>query len=63
MEEEMKALEMNDVWTITDLPEGKKAVGSRWVFKTKLGADNVVTRHKARLVAKGFSQHFERRCS
>lgn len=42
--------------SLTDLPEGKQAVGSRWVYKTKTGPDGAVVRHKARLVARGFSQ-------
>ncbi|EPS62921.1 hypothetical protein M569_11867 [Genlisea aurea] len=43
-------------WEITDLPEGKRPVGCRWIFKTKLNPDGSVNRYKARLVAQGFSQ-------
>ena len=39
-----------------DLPEGRKAIGCKWVFKIKRGADGEVERYKARLVAKGYSQ-------
>ena len=56
MEREMASLRQNEVWTLTDLPEGKKTVGSRWVFRTKTGLDGTVARYKARLVARGFSQ-------
>lgn len=56
MECELRSLHSNEVWTLTDLPKGKKVIGSRWVFKTKLGADGQVDRYKARLVAKGFAQ-------
>ena len=56
MQREMDSLASNKVWTLTDLPRGKKAVGSRWVYKTKLGADGRVSRNKARLVARGFAQ-------
>ena len=56
MEREMESLRQNEVWTLTDLPEGKKTVGSRWVFRTKTGLDGTVARYKARLVARGFSQ-------
>ena len=38
------------------LPEGKKAVGTRWVFKTKKDGDGKIVRYKARLVAKGYTQ-------
>ena len=38
------------------LPAGRKAIGSRFVFKIKRHADGSIERFKARLVAKGFSQ-------
>ena len=58
MEKEMDSLHANDVWNLVELPEDRKAVGSKWVFKLKVGADGSVERHKARLVAQGFSQKF-----
>ena len=39
-----------------DLPEGKNAIGSKWVFKTKMNADASISKYKARLVAQGFAQ-------
>ncbi|KAL0386182.1 UNVERIFIED_CONTAM: Retrovirus-related Pol polyprotein from transposon RE1 [Sesamum radiatum] len=56
MADELQALEANDTWIMTDLPPGKKAVGSKWVFKLKLNPDGTVSRYKARLVAKGYTQ-------
>ncbi|KAL2225453.1 UNVERIFIED_CONTAM: Retrovirus-related Pol polyprotein from transposon RE1 [Sesamum indicum] len=56
MDTELKALEANNTWKLSPLPAGKRAIGCKWVFKTKLRADGTVERHKARLVAKGFSQ-------
>lgn len=41
------------------IPKGKKAIGSRWVYKIKLKSDGSVERSKARLVAKGFNQKYE----
>ncbi|KAL0374744.1 UNVERIFIED_CONTAM: putative mitochondrial protein [Sesamum radiatum] len=52
MSTELRALEQNNTWKLTPLPNGKKAIGCKWVFKTKLRADGTVERHKARLVAK-----------
>ena len=58
MEKEMDSLHANDVWNLVELPEDRKAVGSKWVFKLKVGADGSVERHKAQFVAQGFSQKF-----
>ena len=54
----MKSLHDNDVWELVELPENRKPVGSKWVFKAKTDADGHVERQKARLVAQGFSQKF-----
>ncbi|CAN1751808.1 Retrovirus-related Pol polyprotein from transposon RE1, partial [Linum perenne] len=56
MEEELSALDSNQTWDVVPLPSGKRAVGCKWVFKTKLRSDGTIERHKARLVAKGFTQ-------
>jgi Reverse transcriptase (RNA-dependent DNA polymerase) len=58
MNEEIDSLEKNKTWEVCKLPDGKKAIGSKWVFKTKLDANGNVVRRKARAVAKGFSQKF-----
>lgn len=55
---EIAALENSNTWNIVDLPKGKKAIGCKWIFKTKLKADGSIERHKARLVAKGFTQKY-----
>lgn len=55
MDEEMKSLRDNTTFTLTNLPEGKKAVGGRWVYAIKTNADGS-DKYKARYVAKGYSQ-------
>lgn len=55
-EEEYNALMENQTWTLTQLPPGRKYIGSKWVFKAKCKADGSVDRFKARLVAQGYSQ-------
>src|SRR5688572_5737299 len=56
MEDEIKAHVENHTWTFSDVPDGRKAIKCKWVFKTKLKVDGTVDRYKARLVAKGCSQ-------
>ena len=40
------------------LPQGKKTIGCRWIYKVKLRADGSLERFKARLVAKGYTQEY-----
>ena len=56
MDEEMNSLLQNETWYLADLPEGRKAIGNRWVYRLKRSADGEIDRFKARLVAKGFSR-------
>ena len=55
-EEEMNSMTSNRVWDLVELPNGVKAVGYKWVFKTKNDLLGNIERHKARLIAKGFTQ-------
>lgn len=58
MQEEIEAHEHNGTWELVDLPPGKTAIGSKWVFKVKTSADGEVQRYKARFVARGYSQKY-----
>lgn len=58
MNKEIQALHRNDTWELVDLPKGKKAIGSKWVYKVKLKSDGSLERCKARLVAKGYNQRY-----
>ena len=58
MQEEIDLLQERDVYQLTKLPRGRKAVGCKWVFKIKHNADGTVERYKARLVAQGYSQRY-----
>ena len=55
MDDEMRSLEKNDTWVLTELPTGKRALLIKWVFKIKTEPDGK-RRFKARLVVKGYSQ-------
>ncbi|GJW64924.1 putative RNA-directed DNA polymerase [Tanacetum coccineum] len=56
MNSEMDALYRNNTWDLVELPKGRKAIGSKWVWKIKYKSDGEIERYKARLVAKGFNQ-------
>ncbi|GKC06337.1 putative ribonuclease H-like domain-containing protein [Tanacetum coccineum] len=44
------------VWILVDFPYGKKAIGTKWVYRNKKDERGVVVRNKARLVAQGHRQ-------
>lgn len=54
-QDEIKSHLENGTWELVELPEGRRTIGSRWVFK-KHNADGSIERYKARLVAQGFAQ-------
>ncbi|KAL2235799.1 UNVERIFIED_CONTAM: Retrovirus-related Pol polyprotein from transposon RE2 [Sesamum indicum] len=56
MDVELQALERNQTWKLTTLLAGKRAMGSKWVYKVKLRAHGSIEPYKARLVAKCFNQ-------
>lgn len=56
MREEICAINKNNTWLLCELPAGKRAIGLKWIYKTKYGSNGEVQRHKARLVVKGYSQ-------
>ncbi|CAI7920567.1 unnamed protein product [Closterium sp. NIES-53] len=56
MESELKSIEENGTWELVELPEGRKAITSKWLFKIKSDADGKIERYKSRLVAKGYKQ-------
>ncbi|GKD52014.1 putative RNA-directed DNA polymerase, partial [Tanacetum coccineum] len=56
MNSEIKALNRNNTWTITELPKGRKPIGHKWIWKIKYKSTGEIERYTARLVAKGFSQ-------
>ena len=55
MKEEMDSLLKNKIWDLVPLPEGKRALPKKWVYRLK-EEDGGKKRYKARLVVKGFAQ-------
>ncbi|GMP77212.1 hypothetical protein CsSME_00033565 [Camellia sinensis var. sinensis] len=56
MNEELDSIKKNDIWELTDLPNGRKAIGCKWILTKKFKVDGSLEKYKARLVAKGFTQ-------
>nr|GEX77860.1 hypothetical protein [Tanacetum cinerariifolium] len=56
MQEEYLQFKMQKVWVLVDLPKGKRAIGSTWVFRNKKDERGIVIWLKARLVAQGHTQ-------
>ncbi|CAI7875745.1 unnamed protein product [Closterium sp. NIES-54] len=54
MDAEFNSLIENETWELVELPEGRRPISSKWVFKVKSGADGALERFKSRLVAKWF---------
>ncbi|GKE96017.1 putative ribonuclease H-like domain-containing protein, partial [Tanacetum coccineum] len=55
MQEELLQFKLQKVWTLVDLPNGKRAIGTKWLFRNKKDERGIVVRNKARLVAQGYT--------
>ena len=53
---EMGSMYENKVWTLIDLPNDRRDIEIKWIFKSKTDVDSSVTIYKARIVVKGFRQ-------
>ncbi|GJX08179.1 putative ribonuclease H-like domain-containing protein [Tanacetum coccineum] len=47
MQEELLQFKLQQVWILVDLPNGKKAIGTKWVFRNKKDERGIVIRNKA----------------
>nr|GEY15252.1 retrovirus-related Pol polyprotein from transposon TNT 1-94 [Tanacetum cinerariifolium] len=56
MQEELLQFKMQNVWVLVDMPYGKRAIGTKWVYRNKKDERGIVIRNKARLVAQGHTQ-------
>ncbi|GJQ95304.1 putative ribonuclease H-like domain-containing protein [Tanacetum coccineum] len=56
MQEELLQFKLQEVWTLVDLPNRKRAIGTKWVFRNKKDERGIMIRNKARLVAQGYTQ-------
>lgn len=56
MSKELHALEANNTWIVVPLPDNKKVVDCKCMYKVKYLADGSLDKFKARLIAKGYTQ-------
>nr|GEV40161.1 hypothetical protein [Tanacetum cinerariifolium] len=54
--EELLQFKMQNVWVLVDFLNGKRAIGTKWVFRNKKDERGIVVRNKAQLVAQGHTQ-------
>nr|GEX97915.1 retrotransposon protein, putative, Ty1-copia subclass [Tanacetum cinerariifolium] len=56
MQEELHQFKMQKVWVLVELPHGKRAIGTKWVYRNKKDERGITIRNKVRLVAQGHTQ-------
>ncbi|GJW60593.1 putative ribonuclease H-like domain-containing protein [Tanacetum coccineum] len=56
MQDELLQFKLQKVWTLVDLPNGKRAIGTKWVYRNKKDERGIMIKNKARLVAQGYTQ-------
>nr|GEX67084.1 putative ribonuclease H-like domain-containing protein [Tanacetum cinerariifolium] len=56
MQEELLQLKIQKVWILVDSPHGKRAIGTKWVFRNKNDEKGIMVRNKEILVAQGHTQ-------
>ncbi|GJS62562.1 putative ribonuclease H-like domain-containing protein [Tanacetum coccineum] len=54
--EELLQFKLQQVWKLVDLPNRKRAIGTKWVYRNKKDERGIMIRNKARLVAHGHRQ-------
>ncbi|GJT03567.1 putative ribonuclease H-like domain-containing protein [Tanacetum coccineum] len=56
MQEVLLQFKLQKVWTLVDLTKGKRAIGTKWVYRNKKDERGIIVKNKARLVAQGYTQ-------
>ncbi|GJW47247.1 putative ribonuclease H-like domain-containing protein [Tanacetum coccineum] len=56
MQEELTQFSLQKVWTLVDLPNVKRAIGTKWVYRNKKDKRGIIVRNKVRLVAQRHTQ-------
>nr|GEY15586.1 hypothetical protein [Tanacetum cinerariifolium] len=56
MQEELLQLKLQQVWTLVDLPYGKRVIETKWINRNKKDERGIMVKNKARLVSHGHTQ-------
>ncbi|GJT05278.1 putative ribonuclease H-like domain-containing protein [Tanacetum coccineum] len=56
MQDKLLQFKLQKVWTLVDLPYGKRAIGTKWIYRNKKDERSIMVRNKERLVPKGYTQ-------
>ncbi|GKD77223.1 putative ribonuclease H-like domain-containing protein [Tanacetum coccineum] len=56
MQDKLLQFRLQKVWRVVDLPKGKHAIGTKWVYRNKKDERGIVVINKARLVAQGYTK-------
>ena len=54
MQPKYDSIMKNDTWELVDKPPKRKAVGTKWIWKSMYKSDGTLEKYKAKLVAQGF---------
>ncbi|GKB00142.1 retrovirus-related pol polyprotein from transposon TNT 1-94 [Tanacetum coccineum] len=56
MKDELQQFKLQKVWTLVDLPNRKRPIGTKWVYRNKKDERGIMIKNKVRLVAQGYTQ-------
>ncbi|GJZ72107.1 putative ribonuclease H-like domain-containing protein [Tanacetum coccineum] len=56
MQDELLQFKLQKVWTLVDLPYGKRTIRTKWIYRNKKDERGIMVRNKERLVAHGYTQ-------
>nr|GEW71466.1 retrovirus-related Pol polyprotein from transposon TNT 1-94 [Tanacetum cinerariifolium] len=59
IQDELIQFKLQQVWTLVDLPIGKRAIGTKWIYRNKKNKRGIMVRNKTRLVEHGYTQKEE----
>ncbi|GJR37976.1 putative ribonuclease H-like domain-containing protein [Tanacetum coccineum] len=56
MQEELLQFKLQEVWTLVELPNRKRAIGTKWIFRNKKDERGIMINNKEILVAQRYTQ-------